>query len=117
MRTYFTILAKKCGGSLDPKDVPVSGLKLRLSGSDIEGIVIRAKRRAFIGSSATIRAEDIAEELKSFIPTVNNDEIELQVLAAVVESTHQDFLPPDLRKMDRGEAVKKLGLLKQIVGR
>ena len=117
MRTYFTILAKKCGGSLDPKDVPLAGLKLRLSGSDIEAIVIRAKRRAFIAGSATIRAEDIAKEVEDFTPTVNNDEVELQILAAVVESTHQDFLPPDLRKLDRGEAVKKLGLLKQIVGR
>jgi len=117
MRTYFTILAKKCGAILDAKDVPAAGLKERLSGSDIEAIVIRAKRRAFIAGSATIRAEDLAKELEDFTPTVNNDEIELQIMAAVVESTHQDFLPPDLRKMDRGEAVKKLGLLKQIVGR
>lgn len=117
MRMYFTILAKKCGAILEAKDVPVAGLKLRLSGSDIEAIVIRAKRRAFIAGSVSIRAEDLAKEIDDFTPTVNNDEVELQITAAVVESTHQDFLPPDLRKLDRGEAVKKLGLLKQIVGR
>jgi hypothetical protein len=36
-------------------------------------------------------------------------------MAAVVECTHQDFLPPDLRKLDRTEAVKRLALLKEIV--
>jgi len=114
MRAYFTILAKKCGATLEPKDVPEKGLKMKLSGSDIEGVVIRAKRRAYLADSPVIRAEDLVKELDSFTPTVNSDEVELQVMAAVVESTHQDFLTPELKKLDRQEAAKRLSLLKQL---
>ncbi|HYG78262.1 MAG TPA: AAA family ATPase [Planctomycetota bacterium] len=117
VRTYFTILAKKSGATLEPKDVPDTALKMKLSGSDIEGVVIRAKRRAFLANSPTIRAEDLAKELEVFTPTVNSDEVELQVMAAVVESTHQDFLTPELQKLDRQQAAKRLAVLKQIVGR
>lgn len=116
-RTYFTILAKKNGGTLSREDVPGKVLKMFLSGADIEGIVIRAKRRALLSGSATIRAQDLATELDGFVPTCSSEELELQVMAAVVECTDQGFLPGDLRRMDRGEAVKKLAVLKQIVGR
>jgi SpoVK/Ycf46/Vps4 family AAA+-type ATPase len=116
-RTYFAILAKKNGGALDGKDVPANALKMKLSGADIEGIVVRARRRAILGGSKTIRAEDLAGELERFAPTCSSEELELQVLAAVVECTHKDFLPDALRKLDRDEAARKLGVLKQIVGR
>jgi SpoVK/Ycf46/Vps4 family AAA+-type ATPase len=111
-RNYFTILAKKNGGTLNAADVPAEALKLQLSGADIEGLVVRAKRRALLSGSASIRADDLSAVLKNFLPPSNSDEIELQVLAALVECTHQDFLPAALRKLDRGEAVKKLGILK-----
>ena len=111
-RRYFTILAKKNGSVLTESDVPAAGLKLRLSGSDIEGVVIRAKRRALLRNSAAIGAEDLKAELDSFVPTSNSEELELQILAAVVECTHQDFLTPELKKMDRGEAGKRVELLK-----
>ena len=114
-RTYFTILAKKNGSVLDPQDVPEAALKEHLSGSDIEGVVIRAKRRALLSGASVIRKEDLARELESFVPTANSDELELQVLAATVECTHEEFLPDELRKLDRGEAVKRLGVLKQLV--
>ncbi|MCY3020900.1 MAG: ATP-binding protein, partial [Planctomycetota bacterium] len=116
-RTYFAILAKKNGGALDPKEVPDKAVKMPLSGADIEGIVIRAKRRALLGGSPAIRAQDLVSELDGFVPTCSSDELELQVLAALVECTHQDFLPDNLRKMDRGEAVKRLAILKHFVGR
>ncbi|MEI6235765.1 MAG: AAA family ATPase [Planctomycetota bacterium] len=114
-RTYFTILAKKSGGVLDAKDVPASALKMRLSGADIEGLTIRAKRRALLAGSPSIRADDLDAVLKNFIPPSNSDEVELQIMAAVVECTHQDFLPPDLRKIDRTEALNRLSALKRHV--
>jgi SpoVK/Ycf46/Vps4 family AAA+-type ATPase len=116
-RLYFTILAKKCGTALEGKDVPEAALKMRLSGSDIEGIVIRAKRRALLRNSATIGAQDLDGEINSFAPTSNSDELELQILSAVVECTHTDFLPAELKKIDRGEAAKRVELLKQALSR
>ncbi len=115
-RNYFTILAKKNGGTLDSKDVPASALKMRLSGADIEGLAIRAKRRALLAGSPNIRVEDLEAVLKNFIPPTNSEEVELQILAAVVECTHIDFLPPDLRKLDRGEALLRFTALKQKFG-
>ncbi len=112
-RNYFTILARKNGGTLEAKDVPAEALKLHLSGADIEGLTIRAKRRALLAGSPNIRAEDLDAVLKNFIPPSNSDEVELQVMAAVVECTHQDFLPPELRKIDRTEAVQRFAELKR----
>jgi AAA+ superfamily predicted ATPase len=112
-RMYFTLLAKKCGTTLDAKDVPETGLRMHLSGSDIEGVVTRAKRRALLRGSTSIGAEDLAGELRSFSPTSNSDELELQILAAVVECTHQDFLTSELKKLDRAEAARKVDLLKR----
>jgi SpoVK/Ycf46/Vps4 family AAA+-type ATPase len=111
-RHYFTILARKNGGALEAKDVPAEALKLPLSGADIEGLVIRAKRRALLGGSPAIRADDLSAVLQNFLPQTNADEIELQTLAAVLECTHQDFLPAALRKLDRGEAARRFNVLK-----
>ena len=114
-RTYFTILAKKNGSVLNAGEVPASALKMQLSGADIEGLVIRAKRRALLGGSPTIRTADLEIELQGFSPPANSEEVELQITAAIVESTHQDFLPEKYRKLDRGECGKRLAILKQIV--
>jgi AAA+ superfamily predicted ATPase len=114
-RAYFSILAGKNGSVLNAADVPDTALKMKVSGSDIEGIVIRAKRRALLAGSAAIRSEDLAKELESFAPTTNSDEVELQVVAAVIECTHKEFLTDELKKMDREEACKRLALLKQML--
>jgi len=116
-RTYFSILAKKNGSVLEPKDVPENALKSKMSGSDIEGVVIRAKRRALIAGSKIIRKEDLAGELASFAPTTNSDEVELQVMAAVVECTHKEFLTDELKNVDRSFAAKRLSELKLLLGR
>jgi SpoVK/Ycf46/Vps4 family AAA+-type ATPase len=116
-RTYFSILAKKNGSTLKPEDVPETGLKMKLSGSDIEGVVIRAKRLALLAGSPVIRKEDLDKELSLFSPTTNSDEVELQVLAAIVECTHVSFLPEEYKKVDRAEASKRVGLLKMALGR
>jgi SpoVK/Ycf46/Vps4 family AAA+-type ATPase len=114
-RNYFVILAGKNGSTLEAKEVPESALKEKLSGSDIEGIVIRAKRLALIGGSPVIRKEDLAQELENFLPTANSDELELQVLAAVIECTHHSFLTEELKKLDREVALKRYAVLKQLV--
>lgn len=116
-RTYFTILAKKNDVELDGADVPKDALKMRLSGADIEGLVIRAKRRALLAGSAKIRKQDMEEELKGYLPPTYPEETELQILAAVLECTHQDFLPAEYRSLDRSKAAAKLSALKEIVGR
>ena len=112
-RQYFTILAKKNGGTLDPESVPADVLKLPLSGADIEGLVVRAKRRALLAGATQIRSEDLAAVLQNFTPPSNSEEVELQVLAALIECTHQDFLPSALRKLDRAESARRLAELKE----
>ena len=43
----------------------------------------------------------------------NISEIELQIMAAVVECSHQDFLPPALQKIERAYAAQRLAVLKE----
>jgi len=76
-RKYFAILAKKNGGTLDPESVPADVLKQPLSGADIEGLVVRAKRRALLGGSPQIRTEDLAAVFQNFVPPSNSEEVEL----------------------------------------
>ena len=114
-RAYFTVLAKKNGSVLAPGDVPENALKMKVSGSDIEGIVIRAKRQALLAGSPVIKPEHLVKELGSFVPTVHSDEVELQVLAAINECTHQEFLPDEHRKLVRADVSKRLSLLKQVM--
>jgi SpoVK/Ycf46/Vps4 family AAA+-type ATPase len=116
-RTYYTILAKKNGSDLNKKDVPEKALKMNVSGADIEGIIVRSKRRALLAGSSTIRKSDIEKEIAGFAPTCNSQELDLQITAAIVECTHQDFLPAEYRKIDRNEAVKKLAILKMALSR
>ncbi|MFH0939952.1 MAG: AAA family ATPase [Planctomycetota bacterium] len=112
-RNYFIILARKNGCSLDANEVPDMALKAKLSGSDIEGIVIRAKRLALIRGSSVIRKKYLTQELENFLPTANSAELELQTLAAVIECTHHSFLTENLKKLDRDEALKRFSILKQ----
>ncbi len=112
-RNYFTILAKKVGAKLDPNDVPADALKLELSGADIEGLMVLAKRRSLLAGAQQIRPEDLAAVLQDFEPQSSSEEVELQVLAAVAECTNRNFLNGPLKKMPRQDVTKRLAELKK----
>jgi ATP-dependent 26S proteasome regulatory subunit len=105
LRTMLLVLAKKSGTSLAEADLPAAvPHKGNLSGADIEGIVGRAYRTSLLAGSRTITSAALTAALASFMPSTQTLEREAQELAAIIECTDVEFLPPS--KLDR---LEKLG--------
>lgn len=121
LRQMFIILAKKSGTTLADADVPADVKhKGNLSGADIEGIVGRAWRTSLLAGSRSITREALAEALDGFMPSTQSLEREAQELAAIIECTDLEFLPPAKRKkMDelggREKLQERLTAIKQIL--
>src|SRR5689334_16584285 len=58
-----------------------------LSGADIEAVLTRARMRSVLAKSASPGREDVQAVLEEFVPPSYPEEIELQNLVAVLEST------------------------------
>lgn len=98
IREMFVTMARKNKVKLTPDDVPPVSADRHLSGADIESIVLSAKRRVLTAGRQEVEKTDLAEALHDFIPSAQGLEKELQELAAVLECTQLNFLPPDLRE-------------------
>ena len=121
LRNMFLVLARKTGAKLAPEDLPADiPHKGNLSGADIEGIVGRAWRTSLIAGAGAITAEALRGALAGFMPSTQSLERELQELAAIIECTDVEFLPPAKReKLDklggRERAQERATAIKQIL--
>lgn len=97
VREMFLVMARKNKAVLTPEALPPVKTQRFLSGSDIESIVLGAKRRAVSAGRAELQRADIEEALNDFIPSAQGLEKEMQELAAVLECTQLNFLPADWR--------------------
>jgi SpoVK/Ycf46/Vps4 family AAA+-type ATPase len=94
VREMVAAMARKNRVTLEPDIVPLQGAaEHHLSGSDIESIVLAAKRRALAAGRAEVQKDDVAGVLNEFIPSAQGLEKEAQELAAVLECTGLNFLP------------------------
>ena len=96
LRVMLMTLAKKVGhvarrGRSAGGDPPQAG---NLSGADIEGIIGRAYRTSLLAGSRAITKEALAHALANFMPSTQTLEREAQELAAIIECTDVEFLPP-----------------------
>jgi ATP-dependent 26S proteasome regulatory subunit len=99
LRSMFKILARKAGTTLADTDLPeVFPHKGNLSGADIEGIIGRALRTSLLSGSRAITREALAGALEGFMPSTQTLEREAQELAAIIECTDVEFLPPAKRQ-------------------
>ena len=121
LRSMLLVLAKKAGTSLAehdlPDTVPHEG---NLSGADIEGIIGRAYRISLLAGSRTITKAALETALAGFMPSTQTLEREAQELAAIIECTDVEFLPPSKReKLDklggREKLQERLTAIKQIL--
>ncbi|MBN2343167.1 MAG: ATP-binding protein [Deltaproteobacteria bacterium] len=103
----FVVMGKKNGVDITTSNLPSFSKSLELSGADIEGIVTRARRLALIDGSDVVEREHLQKSLDDFIPSHQSDEKELQVTAAVLESTDIGFLPETYQKQVRDENGRK----------
>ena len=121
LRSMFLVLAKKSGTTIDEAFLPTDiAHKGNLSGADIEGIVGRAYRASLLKGSRTITKEALAAALDGFMPSTQTLEREAQELAAIIECTDIEFLPPTKRdRMDklggREKLQERLTAIKQIL--
>ena len=98
LKQMFVVLARKVGSTLAPEDVPEMKATGSLSGSDVEGMVVRAHRASRLAGADRITREALAEVVRDFVPSAQSLERELQELAAVIECTDRRFLPPAQRE-------------------
>jgi AAA+ superfamily predicted ATPase len=121
LRDMFRVLARKAGSSLADADIPASVRhKGNLSGADIEGILGRALRTSLLAGSSAITGDALRAALEGFMPSTQTLERELQELAAIIECTDTEFLPPSKReKMDalggREKLQERLTAIKEII--
>src|SRR5205085_6584340 len=107
------IMAKKVGLKLPEEALAAVHSNLTLSGADIEGVLVRVRRRAEVAGRAEPTREDLDEELGAFIPSVHGPEIDLQIYAAISECTAKRFLPAEHAKLDRTQVLLRLNELKR----
>ena len=120
IRQMFVILAKKLGSRLAAEDIPPVPQRGQLSGADIEGIVGRAWRTSLLAGADHVTRDALAEVVSQFMPSTQGLERELQEIAAMLECTDRQFLPPAiLEKMTaqgaRAQLQTRLTAIKQIL--
>ena len=121
LRTMLMVLAKKSGTQLAEADLPPEiPHKGNLSGADIEGIVGRAYRTSLLAGSRTITQGALTAALAGFMPSTQTLEREAQELAAIIECTDIEFLPPAKRDKltalgGREKMQERLTAIKQIL--
>jgi ATP-dependent 26S proteasome regulatory subunit len=98
IRAMFAAMAKKNKLKLADDAIPTVPADGRLSGADIESIVLMAKRAALGASRTDVTRADLEAALKEFVPSAQGLEKELQETAAVLECTQMSLLPPGWRE-------------------
>jgi AAA+ superfamily predicted ATPase len=120
IKQMFVIMAKKLGSRVALEDVPPIPQRGHLSGADIEGIVGRAWRASLLAGADHLTREALAAAVGQFMPSMQGIERELQEIAAVLECTDRQFLPPEMLEKTTAEGGRaklqsRLTALKQIV--
>jgi AAA+ superfamily predicted ATPase len=118
----FSAMARKNKVQLCNDAIPKVSAERRLSGADIESVVLNARRSVLSAGRAAVERKDLQEALESFIPSAQGLEKELQEMAAVLECTDRKFLPREwqenLKKPDaRARLQERMVAIQQILER
>jgi SpoVK/Ycf46/Vps4 family AAA+-type ATPase len=109
IREMFSAMSRKNKIQLGPDAIPSVSPDRRLSGADIESVVLNAKRDALAQGRSRLERADLDASLGSFIPSAEGLEKELQEMAAVLECTDRKFLPKEWQdKLSAPDARAKL---------
>jgi len=101
--------------------VPEVSVDRKLTGADIESIVLYARRRGLAEGRSEITRADLEQASNEFVPSAQGLEKELQELAAVLECTQLGFLPDEWReKLSQPGGTTRLqermAAIKQLIG-
>ncbi len=98
IRAMFEAMARKNRVPLAPDAIAPVRPDRRLTGADIESIVLAARREALSAGREQVTRADLEKALTEFLPSAQGLEKELQELAAVLECTQLSFLPDEWRQ-------------------
>ncbi len=117
LREMFLVMGRKNKVALSPEVLPPLQADGKLSGADVESIVLSARRRA---GSGAVTKEHLARAAAEFIPSAEGLEKEMQELAAVLECTELSFLPARWREKvaaegGRARIQERLVAIRQLV--
>ncbi len=121
IRQMFLTMARKNRLSLAEDAVPAVTAQRKLTGADIESIVLNARRLGLAAGRQEILADDLQQALTEFVPSAQGMEKELQEIAAVLECTQLSFLPDEWREKvsqpgGKLQLQERLAALKQLIG-
>jgi SpoVK/Ycf46/Vps4 family AAA+-type ATPase len=102
LRQMFEVMARKNKLKLADDVLSTISADRRLSGADVESIVLAAKRAALSAGRDELTSADVGWALKEFIPSAQGLEKEMQETAAVLECTQMSLLPPQWREKISG---------------
>jgi SpoVK/Ycf46/Vps4 family AAA+-type ATPase len=121
VHAMFVAMARKNRVALAGEiGTPPGATNRYLSGSDIESLVLAAKRTALAAGRGEVQQADLEEVWAEFIPSAQGLEKEAQELAAVLECTQLNFLPPSWRSRvaqpdGRSQLQERLVAIRQIL--
>ena len=94
---------------------PIAKSQLNLSGADIEGMLIRARRMARQAGRAEVTQEDVENVSNEFIPARDEMAVEYQMLVAAREATSREMVPEAYRHLSPKELSQKIEEFKPFV--
>lgn len=122
VRGMLTAMSKKNKVSLanDALEGIPQKLEAGLSGSDLESLLLSARRAALTGGRKAVSRQDLENAFANFLPSTQGLEKEKQELAAVLECTELAFLPEPWRKKvsepdGRAHLQERMVALKQLL--
>jgi AAA+ superfamily predicted ATPase len=98
LRAMFQAMARKNKVPLAADAATNVSVQKRLSGADVESLVLTARRISLTAGRDQVQQEDITQALSEFLPSAQGLEKEMQEIAAVLECTQQSFLTEAWRK-------------------
>ncbi len=117
---FYTVLKKKNEietdvGAGDIEKFYQSSGAPRLSGADLEAVMIRAKAVAAARGVKSVSGKDFQSAFENFLPPVYAEEVEYQTLLAVMECTSRRLIPDPYDKMPRESIAERLRDLRIII--
>ncbi|HEY6333621.1 MAG TPA: AAA family ATPase, partial [Blastocatellia bacterium] len=94
---------------------PITKNQLNLSGADIEGMLIRARRIARAAGRKSLIQQDIVQMADEFTPARDEIAVEYQVLVAAREATSREMVPEEYRHLSPLELSRRIEEMKALV--
>lgn len=121
IQAMFRTMARKNKLAMAADAVPEVSPDRKLTGADIESIVLHARRAGLAEGRQEITRADLEQAIAGFVPSAQGLEKELQELAAVLECTELGFLPEHWReKLSQPDGKtplqERLAAIKQLLG-